>query len=213
VIDNGTVRVTIRRWTAPQLRRHHRRIREAAPQPTGTPGLSIAGQIVTIAVDTLSVGNTVTLVYGDDSASSQGRAAAAQTVGTYTFLFESDPLGGSPSPIASSPALNVVAAAPASFDIVPDDTTGVVAGSFVELHSRVLDAFGNRAPVPSNRTVTLSSTHGQYFDPSNHATPITSTNIANGTNVKRIDYRPTLVAGSPHQLFMITSSGSPVLAA
>jgi Bacterial Ig-like domain (group 1)/FlgD Ig-like domain len=216
VIDNGTVRITIPNgWSAPQTSSSASPgyVTVATNQPAGTPGLSIAGQFVTINVDTLSVGNTITLVYGDDTASVGGRATAATTVGSYTFLVESDPNGGAPSPIASSPALSVVPAAPASFDILPNDTTGVIAGSFVQLHIRVLDEFGNRTPVASNRTVTLSATHGQYYDPSNHATPITSTVIASGTNTKRVDYRATAATppGSPHNLIMFTSSGSPSL--
>ncbi|MCI0451457.1 MAG: Ig-like domain-containing protein, partial [Candidatus Latescibacteria bacterium] len=212
--DDGTLRVTIPTgWTAPQdgSATSPGFVTVATNEPTGAPGLSVAGQVITVVVDTLNAGNTITIVYGSDDVSSSGRATAATTVGTYPFLVESDPTGGSPAPIVTSPDLDVIADAPASLEIVPGDSLGVVAGSFVELHIRVLDAFGNRTPVPSNRTVNLFATHGQYYDPSNHSTPITSAVIASGTNVKRVDYRPTLTGGSPHTLNMITQGGSPTL--
>ena len=181
-------------------------------EPTGVPSVSsIVGQDITIAVDTLNVGNTITVVYGDDTISALGRASVATAVGSYSFLVASDPSGSSPSPIVTSPSLNVIPTTPASLDIVPNDTTGVAAGNFIQMHIRVLDTFGNRAPVASNRTISLFATHGSFYDPSNHSTPITSAVIASGTNVKRVDYRPTLVAGSPHTLNVFTSSGSPSL--
>ncbi|HXV12829.1 MAG TPA: invasin domain 3-containing protein, partial [Candidatus Krumholzibacteria bacterium] len=213
VHDNGTLRLTIPAgWTAPQdaSAMSPGFVAVVTDEPTGAPGLSIAGQVITVVVDTLNVGNTITIVYGSDDISMMGRASAATMVGSYAFLVESDPLGASPAPLVTSPSINVIATTPASFDILPDDTTAT-AGDFVELHIRVLDTFGNRAPVSSNRTVNLFATHGQYFDPSNHSTPITSTVIANGTNVKRVDYRPTLVPGSPHTLNVFTASGSPSL--
>ncbi len=211
--DDGTVRLTIPAgWTAPQGASAESPgfVTVITDEPTGTPSLSIAGQVITIAVDTLNVGNTVTIIYGDDAISDIGRASAATAVGSYPFLVESDPAGGSPAPIVTSPAITVIPTTPASLDIVPNDTTAT-AGDFVELHIRVLDTFGNRAPVSSNRTVNLFATHGSFFDPSNHASSITSTVIASGTNVKRVDYRPTFVPGSPHTLNVFTFSGSPSL--
>jgi hypothetical protein len=212
--DDGTVRITIPAgWTAPQdgSSTSPGFVTVITDEPTGNPSLFIAGQVITVAVDTLNAGNTITIVYGDDTASASGRASAAQTVGTYPFLVASDPAGGSPSNLAASPSLTVIPTTPASLDIVPNDTTGVDAGTFVQLHIRVLDTFGNRAPVATNRTVNLFATHGQFYDPSNHSTPISSAVIASGTNVKRVDYRPTLVAGSPHTLNIFTASGSPSL--
>lgn len=214
-IDNGTVRITIPSgWSTPQTSSAMSPgfVTLATDEPTGAPGLSVAGPVVTIAVDTLNVGNTLTLAYGDDTINSMGRAAAANIAGTYGFVVESDPVGGSPSPIASSPSLNVVATTPASLDIIPNDSTAT-AGDFIELHIRVLDTFGNRAPVTSDRTVNLFATSGQYFDPSNHSLAITSAIIASGTNSKRVDYRATLatVPGAPHTLNVFTASGSPSL--
>ncbi len=212
--DDGTVRVTIPSgWTAPQDGSNSSPgfVTVTTNEPTGSPSLSIAGQIVTVVVDTLNPGNTITLVYGDDSASASARANAATTVGSYPFQVASDPAGGSVSPLSSSPALTVIPTTPASLDIVPNDTTNVAAGNFVQMSVRVLDTFGNRAPVASNRTVNLFATHGQFFDPSNHSTPITSIVIASGTNAKRVDYRGTIVAGSPHTINAFTASGSPSL--
>lgn len=214
VHDNGTLRITIpSAWTAPQNGSASTPgfVTISTDEPTGLPGLSIAGHVITVVVDTLNAGSNITVVYGDGNISALGRAVAATGVGSYPFLVESDPLDGTPAPLVSSPSINVIPTTPASLELVPNDSTGVAAGNFVELHVRVLDTFDNRAPVASNRTVNLFATHGQFFDPSNHSTPITSIVIASGTNVKRVDYRGTLVAGSPHTINAFTPSGSPSL--
>src|SRR5262245_29017864 len=204
---DGTVRVTIPNgWTAPQDGSSSSPgfVSVTTNEPTGSPSLSVAGQVITVAVDVLNPGNTLNIVYGDDSGSPSGRAAAATTVGSYSFLTASDPSGGSVSPLSSSPALNVIATTPASLELVPNDSTAT-AGAFVQMHVRVLDTYGNRAPVPSNRTVNLFPEHGNFYDPSNHSTPITSIVITSGTNSKRVDYRGTTVAASPYSLVALTA--------
>src|SRR5262245_51190835 len=93
VHDNGTLRVTIPNgWTAPQSGSSTSAgfVSVETDEPTGVPGLSIVGQVISVAVDTLSAGNTITIRYGDDSAGASARATAATTVGSYAFLVESD---------------------------------------------------------------------------------------------------------------------------
>ena len=212
--DDGTVRLTVPAgWTAPQDASGSSPgfVTVSTNEPTGNPSLSIAGQVITVAVDTLNAGSTLTIVYGDNSINAAGRATAATTVGSYSFLVASDPDGGSVAPLSSSPAITVIGTTPASLDIVPSDTTNVAAGSFVQMHVRVLDTFGNRAPVGSNRTINLFPEHGNFYDPSNHSTPLTSIVITGGTNSRRVDYRGTIVAGEPYSLVALSSGGAPSL--
>jgi adhesin/invasin len=167
-------------------------------EPTGTPALSVSGQNITIDVDTLTTGNTITIVYGDDSGSVNGRASAVTTPGSYPFITASDPSGTSVSPIAASPSLTVIADTPDHIEIAPSDTT-VVAGTFPPYRLIVRDQYGNRAPVASTRTLNLVASSGQFFAPANHSTPITTINIASGKTSVRVDYKGTLASpsGSP----------------
>lgn len=216
VMKAGTVRLTIPTgWSAPQTSSSTSEgfITVSTDEPTGNPSLSVGGQVIVIAVDTLSVGNVLTLVYGDDAAGANpgARANAATTTGSYSFLVESDPAGASVSPIASSPALTVIPSPTSSLDPTPNDTT-VTAGAFVPYRILVLDAYGNRAPVPVNRTVGLFATNGFYYLPADHSTPIASIVIPSGQSSVRVDYRSTLATGgSSHTLTMFTQSGSPGL--
>ena len=214
-IQNGRVRITVPTgFSAPQSSSSSSEgfVSVATNEPTGNPLLATGGQVVTIDVDTLTAGNTLTVVYGDDTADSGARATAATTIGIYPFVVASDPSGTNPSAIATSPALTVVAGAPDHIEIAPSDTT-VVAGAFASYRLIVRDQFGNRAPVASSRTVNLFPGSGSFYTTPGHA-PITSTSIASGKTSVRIDYRGTLASpsGSPHSLFVLTSGGSPTLA-
>jgi hypothetical protein len=214
-MQNGRLRVTIPAgWTDPQAVASSSAgyVTVSTNEPSGTPLLAVGGHVVTIDVDTLSVGNTVTLVYGDDSGSSAGRASAATVLGSYTFLVESDPTGTNPDPLAASPALLVDAATPSYLEIAPSDTT-VVAGTFAPYRIIVRDEYGNRAPVASTRTVQLQPSSGAFYNPSNHSTPVSTINIAAGKTSVRVDYRGTLAtpSGTPHTLVVFTNAGSPSL--
>ncbi len=213
-ITDGTVRVTIPSgWSAPQTSSSTSEafVSIGTNEPTGNPLLTVGGQVVTIDVDTLTAGNTLTLIYGDDAGGAVARASAATATGVHVFLVASDPAGASPVSIATSPQLTVVAGAPSSLDPAPGDTT-MTAGDFAAYRIVVRDAFGNRTAVPANRTIGLFSTHGSYYSPGNHSTPITSIVISTGQSSVRVDYRATLATtGTPHSLTMLTTSGSPVL--
>jgi hypothetical protein len=214
-MQNGQLRVTIPTgWTAPQSTGSTTAgyVTVSTNQPAGNPLLAVGGQVVTIAVDTLSTGNTITLVYGDDAGGASARATAATLVGSYTFLVSSDPTGTSPVPIVSSPALDVIAGPPATIEVAPSDTT-MTAGTFAEFNLVVRDDFGNRAPVASTRTIQLVASHGQYFSPSDHATPISTINIGSGKTSVRVDYRGTMATPDlePHTLTVFTTSGTPSL--
>lgn len=214
-MDNGRVRITIPAgWTAPQSSSSSTAgyVTVATNEPSGSPLLSVGGQVITVDVDTLTVGNTLTIVYGDDTANASGRATAATTIGAYSFDVASDPTGTSVSPIAASPSLTVIAAAPDHIEIAPSDTT-VVAGTFAPYRLIVRDQYGNRAPVASSRTVNLFPGAGKFYTTSDHGTVISNIDIAAGTTSKRIDYRGDLASnGSPHSLVVFTPSGSPTLA-
>ncbi|HSG26877.1 MAG TPA: hypothetical protein VLA34_00255, partial [Candidatus Krumholzibacterium sp.] len=73
--------------------------------------LSVVGRNIRVNIDTLSTGETVTIVYGDDSVSPAGNATAqtAKEDGVI-FAVSSDPAGTSVSAIAVSPTLDVIAA-------------------------------------------------------------------------------------------------------
>ncbi len=209
VIHNGTVRVTIPvAWTAPQstVSTSPGYTTVSTNQPVASPSLSVAGQIVTITVDTLSVGNTVTLKYGDAGAGATARATAATTKGTYTFQVASDPAGASPSAIGTSPSILVNPATPSVLVISPSDTT-VTAGTFAPYRLFVYDAYGNRSPVGMNRTIGLFAVHGQFFLPADHLTPVTSVLLPTGQSTVRVDYKPTMTSGSPFALNAITTDG------
>lgn len=211
-MKDGRVRVTIPSgWTAPQssISSSSGYVTVSTDEPTGLPSISTGGQNVTIDVDTLTAGNTITIVYGDDSGSINGRATAATTPGSYTFITASDPSGTSVSPIAASPSLTVIADTPDHIEIAPSDTT-VVAGTFPPYRLIVRDQYGNRAPVASTRTLNLVASSGQFFAPGNHSTPITTINIASGKTSVPVDYKGTL-AGSGHSLAVFTTTGSPSL--
>ena len=214
-MKNGRVRVTIPSgWTAPQSTGSSSAgyVSISTNEPTGNPLVSAAGQVVTVDVDTLTAGNTLTIVYGDDAGGASARATATTAPGSYPFEVESDPAGTSTSPIAASPSLSVVADAPDHIEIAPSDTT-VVAGAFSPYVLIVRDQYGNRAPVASTRTVQLFPSSGQFFTPANHSAPITFINIANGKTSVRIDYKGTLATnGSPHSIVVLTSGGAPSLA-
>lgn len=214
-IKNGRVRVTVPAgFTAPQSSSTSSAgyASVSTNEPTGTPSLSVGGQNITIDVDTLTAGNTITVVYGDDSGSVNGRASAATTLGSYTFIVASDPSGTSVSPIAASPSLTVIADTPDHIEIAPSDTT-VVAGTFPNYRLIVRDQYGNRAPVSSTRTLNLVASSGQFFTTGNHSTPITTINIASGKTSVTLDYKATLASpsGSPHSLAVFTTTGSPSL--
>ncbi|HET6462239.1 MAG TPA: Ig-like domain-containing protein, partial [Candidatus Krumholzibacteria bacterium] len=214
-IQNGRVRVTVPNgFGAPQTLSSSNEgyVSVFTDEPTGNPLVSVGGQVITIDVDTLTVGNTLTVVYGDDAGGASARATAATTIGSYTFVVASDPSGSSPSPIATSPALTVIADTPDHIEIAPSDTS-VVAGTYAPYRLIVRDQYGNRAPVASSRTVNLFPGSGSFYTTPGHA-PITSTTIQNGDTSVRIDYRGTLASpsGSPHSIFVFTPSGSPSLA-
>jgi len=212
---NGRVRVTIPAgWTTPQSTSSTSAgyVSVVTNEPGATPSLSIGGSEITVDIDVLSPGATITISYGDDTGGAGARAVAATVKGDYSFPCESHPGGGPITPLASSPSLTVAAAPAATLDPVPNDTT-VVAGTFTTYRINVLDAFGNRAGVPENRTVGFFPTNGQFFTTSNHVTPITSIVIPNGQSFVLVDYRSTLAtSGSPHTLTMFTTDGkSPIL--
>ncbi len=214
-IQNGRVRVTVPSgFSAPQSSSSSSQgyVSVSTDEPTGSPSLAVGGQDITVDVDTLTAGNTITIVYGDDSGSVNGRATAATALGSYTFVVASDPSGTSVSPIAASPSLTVIADTPDHIEIAPSDTT-VVAGSFSPYRLIVRDQYGNRAPVPSTRTLNLIASSGQFFAPANHTTPISTINIASGKTSVAVDYKATLASpsGSPHSLVVFTTTGSPSL--
>ncbi|HEX5132820.1 MAG TPA: Ig-like domain-containing protein [Candidatus Krumholzibacteria bacterium] len=217
VIDAGSISITIPAgWTPPQTSSSTSPgfITVSTSQVGGTPSLSLGGSVVTIDIDTLSIGNTVTLTYGDDAggANPGARAVAATTKNSYPFVVASDPAGSAPVPIGASPSITVNAAAPAVLAWAPGDTT-VTAGEFAPYRINVLDAFGNRSPVPANRTVNVFAGHGLFYLPANHTTNVAQVTILSGQSSVRVDYRGTLVSGgTPHSLTAITASGSPTLA-
>jgi hypothetical protein len=195
-IKNGRVRVTIPAgWTAPASSSSSSAgyVTVSTDEPAGAPVLSVSSQNITVDVDTLSVGNTITILYGDDSGSVNGRATAVTGIGSYPFIVASDPSGTSVSPIASSPSLTVVAATPDHIEIAPSDTT-VVAGTFAQYRLIVRDQYGNRAPVASSRSVNLFTSSGAFYSPSNHGATISNISISGGDTSVRVDYKGTLAS-------------------
>ncbi|UCF06374.1 MAG: Ig-like domain-containing protein, partial [bacterium] len=130
-----------------------------------TLGISIAAMVITVSVDTMSIGDTVTVVYGDTSGASTGRATA-QTLAQESVVFEvrSDPLGAAALPIAASPALRVVAAQIDDIVFITPLRMFTAGGESDVMVVRTEDAFGNPKAVDSNQEIGLqsSSTDGQF---------------------------------------------------
>lgn len=149
-------------WTSPQ---------DAVPTSAGyvtvtsddsgaNPVASIAGRVVTITVDTLFAGNTVTLVYGDDAGGANpGAVATAQTARQdgVVFLVRSDPAGAAPAPIAISPTLDVIADVVTKVVFLTGPFTFQATSEAGPLRIQTRDQFNNPSPVSSNQQINLSS--------------------------------------------------------
>ncbi|MDH3198696.1 MAG: hypothetical protein OEO21_10700, partial [Candidatus Krumholzibacteria bacterium] len=211
--QSGTVRLVIpASWSAPQGASSGGAgyVTVATNEPTGTPSISsVVGQTITVTVDTLTAGNTITITYGDTGGGANPLAVATApgAPGPYAFTVSSDPTGAAPVQIATSPSLDVVPGPPFRLSIAPGDTT-ITAGDFAAYTVYVVDAFGNRTDVAENRTVSLFPSSGAFFSPSDHVTPTTFVNIAANNDSARVDYMATLATTVvPHNLTMVTLDG------
>jgi hypothetical protein len=156
-----------------------------------TDGFSVAGRTITVSVDTLSVGEEIAVVYGDDEGGAKptARVAAARVTQTAEFIVRSDPSGNTPVPIvAGTPSLTVVAGPPARLVIEPFNNT-VEAGAWTQYTVTVVDIDGNRQAVSQTRTLRLLTPSGSFYRPSDHSTPINTDTLPAGEDSLVLDLR------------------------
>ncbi len=129
------------------------------------PAITTAGRKITVHIAELDTNETVDIIYGDDSKNSLG-VAIAQTNSEDNVVFQvaSDPVGTSPSPISSSPSLNVIPADIAKLTFITPQRS-VTAGEISDvLTIRTYDVYDNPAPVTGNKKIYLhtTSTTGEF---------------------------------------------------
>lgn len=203
-------------WTAPQTAQPTSPgyVSVSTDAPSGNPAATIVGNTIRVAVDTLDVGLTLTIAYGDDNggANPSAVAAAATVPGSYEFTVRSHPTSNPVAPIGTSPSVVVTAAAPAQLAFIPGDPT-ITAGDYQQFTLAVEDEFGSRTPVSQSRTIGLFKSSGAFYLPGDHGTPITQVIIPASDDSVRIDYRATMASGgSQYELDAVATDGlSPFL--
>jgi hypothetical protein len=191
-------------WTAPQdsVPAAAGYVTVGTDQPGGNPVLSIGSQVVAITLDSLGVGRTVALVYGDTAGGAHpGAVATAQTLAQsgVEFLVKSDPAGVTATAIATSPAVDVVPAAISRLVFVTAPFTFPTAGEAGPLRVQAQDQFGNPNPVPSNQQIVFASTSvgGTFSERGGGSfTPVTSITMSAGNDTVSLFYRDT-ASGTP----------------
>lgn len=162
-------------------------------QPLANPALLCAGSTVTVDVDTLWNGDTVTVVYGDGSID-PGGAATAQTAAAdgVTFVVRSDPDGGSPVElIAGSPSLNVIAGPITKLVFVTSPHTFEAGGQSGVMRVEARDDYDNPSAVAADQDIDLSSTSG-----SGSFVPASTVTMAAGTDTVSFYYSDTTAGTS-----------------
>ncbi|MBD3179103.1 MAG: hypothetical protein GF417_05640, partial [Candidatus Latescibacteria bacterium] len=171
---------------------------------SATP-LSISGMIITVSIDTLSSGETVTVVYGSESISAGGRADCQQSSQQgVEFTVSSDPGGSSTQQISSSPVLNVVADSITALDFITSERSTTAGEITPVMRIECVDQYGNRSAVTSDQTVGLSSGSGTgefSIENGGQFSDTSSVVIEAGADTVSFYYRET-VSGS----FTITAS-------
>ncbi|MCU0640041.1 MAG: Ig-like domain-containing protein, partial [Candidatus Krumholzibacteria bacterium] len=206
----GTVHLVIPTgWSAPQISNGaaagyitvtSEGVLEATP-------VTIDGRTVRVSVNTLIAGQTVDIVYGDDSVSSSGNAAAQPAVETgVEFTVRSNPVGNSPADIAASPSLNVIASdiSQLIFITAPAGFTAGSESGVMRVAAR--DQYGTPQVVAADPAVDLSSESGTgSFSalPGPGWSAVTSVTISAGEDTASFYYRDT-TAGAHN----ITASGA-----
>ncbi len=193
--STGVVRLTIPAgWTTPQIS-----LSSSAGFVTATSQgalnitpISIAGNNITVNVDTLTAGETVTIVYGAPAGPADAQTLTQSGV---EFTVGSNPLGSSPSDLtAGSPTLNVVAAPVSKLVFTTAAQTVKAGGESQVMRVMAFDEFDNPSPVVSAQDVSLSSTSGSgTFShlPAGSWSATTSVTISAGEDTVSFYYRDT----------------------
>ncbi|MCK4537240.1 MAG: Ig-like domain-containing protein, partial [Candidatus Krumholzibacteria bacterium] len=160
----------------------------------------ISGMAIQVYIDTLSTGETVDIVYGDDSVSSSGNASVQTTTeDAVAFMVSSDPASGSPVDLAASPAVDVVAASITELVFTTPPRTFQSDGESGVMRVEARDEFGNPSSVAGNQTIDLSSSSGggsfSHLGGGSWSA-VTSVTILSGEDTVSFYYRDTL-AGTP----------------
>jgi len=113
---SGVVEVTIPLdWTVPQIAdpASGGYVTAATTGTQGSPFIEIIGRLIRVRIQSMSIGGTVDIVYGDVSGDPDGAATAQTSVqADVVFAVASNPLGSSPLFLSSgSPSVDVVPAA------------------------------------------------------------------------------------------------------
>ncbi|HUV37661.1 MAG TPA: Ig-like domain-containing protein [Patescibacteria group bacterium] len=161
----------------------------SSPQPLANPIISIAASIVTVDVDTLWSGDTVTVVYGDGSIDTAGYAAA-QTVaeGGVTFVVRSDPddTGAPVELVTGSPSLDVIAAPVERLVFVTTPRAFEAGGLSAVMRVQALDQYDNHAAAAADQGIALFSA-----SPSGSFVPASTVTMAAGTDTVSFHYSDT----------------------
>ncbi len=148
-------------WSAPQISASSLAgyVTVSSEGVLGAPAIAIAVRTISISVDTLSVGQTIDIVYGDASIDLGGRATAQTGAESgVPFIVRSNPDGSGKAAIASSPTLNVVAGPIVQLSFVTSPQTFPADGESAVIRVRTEDEFGNPSPVSGDQNISLSST-------------------------------------------------------
>jgi hypothetical protein len=204
-MSGGTIRITIPSgWTQPQDGEQTAAgyVTVTSSAGTANPSLSIADSVVTISVETLPDGQTVTLVYGDDGGGvNPGARAIPDSVAQpdVEFLVESDPNGTSPAPLtAGSPTVSLDPGAITKLAFTNDpfefESTSEAGPFWVETQ----DSYSNPSPVGSDQKVNLFSTSldGSFSAIAEDTVEVGSVTMPTGSSSVSFYYRDTKV-GTP----------------
>jgi hypothetical protein len=216
---NGTIRFKIPPgWTLPQdvdsLAAGY--VSVTSDAPSANPSFTINGLNIRVAVDTVLASNKVTLVYENASPPNTAQSRVE-------FRVESDPTGPNPEPILTgSPTVDINAGPVADIEIAPADTA-ITAGDTLSFTIEAQDEFGNRTPLPADRSFDLNSAPqalatdialapqdnpAQFFLPSDPNTPIDTLTMYVGTESIQLLYRNTDANnGDTHRVFITDNDG------
>ncbi|MCX5753214.1 MAG: Ig-like domain-containing protein, partial [Candidatus Krumholzibacteria bacterium] len=106
-------------------------------------------------------------------------------------------------------AVTVDPGTPFRLVVSPSDTT-VIAGDYVRYRLGVEDVEGNASPLPNDQEISLLGQPGDFYVTTDHATPIASIVIANGSDHAFLDYRNIdKEMASPLVLAFLDTNGAP----
>jgi hypothetical protein len=197
--SSGTIGLAIPDgWSAPQISSSSSPgyVTVSSEGTLGAPALAIALGTISVFVDTLELGQTIEIVFGDTTVDAGGRATAQTGVESgVQFGVSSNPDGAGGASIAASPTLDVVAGPVAKLSFMTPPRTFSADGESPAIRVRTEDEFGNASAVSVDQDISLISTapSGRFSHLGGSSFVETGTVvIAAGLDTVSLHYRDTL---------------------